>query len=164
MKCINCHENEANQESGWCSQCESLQANKINGFLYLPALGLVITLVLSVMGGYELAKVLFNYYQNNGFIPRFYIGTIILNSTYLLLILITCYFFFSHRKGVRKFIIPYYLFGIIISLDSTVIFAQAYHVRLTDADYQQMISSIISAVIWIPYFIFSKRISIVFSR
>ncbi|MCW1834314.1 hypothetical protein OLZ33_20245 [Pantoea ananatis] len=45
MECIECRLVEANKESGLCNDCEEVEQRKINGLLYLPALGLVLGLI-----------------------------------------------------------------------------------------------------------------------
>ncbi len=42
MLCIKCQEAEENKESGFCDNCEKKEEGRINGLLYLPALGLII--------------------------------------------------------------------------------------------------------------------------
>ncbi|BES83738.1 hypothetical protein PEC302107_07460 [Pectobacterium araliae] len=45
MKCLNC-DNEAQKESGLCTGCEGKEQQKINGILYLLALGIILSAVV----------------------------------------------------------------------------------------------------------------------
>ena len=164
MKCINCNEHEANKESGWCNQCEQLEIHKINGVLYLPALGLIITVLLSIFGGYQITQILLYYYENTQAIPAFYIGAIVLQFSYIALTLLACWFFFNKKKVIKKVIIPYYIFALIITLYFTVGLSSVYGAKLTSTDFQQIISSTFSAIIWVSYFLRSKRIAQVFTQ
>lgn len=48
MKCIRCNLGEGNKESGFCEDCELDEIKQINGILYLPALGLISNIILSL--------------------------------------------------------------------------------------------------------------------
>lgn len=164
MKCINCNENEANKDSGWCNKCEQLEVNKINGVLYLPALGLVITALLTLFGAYQLVQMVLYYNENTSAIPAFYIGAVILQLAYILLTFTACWFFFNKKKAIKMVIIPYYLFALIVTVYFTAGLSFTYGSKLSGMDYQQIITSTFSAVIWIAYFLKSSRIAQVFTH
>lgn len=164
MKCINCNEQEANKDSGWCDQCEQLEVNKINGVLFLPALGLIVTAILSVVTAYQLSQVALYYFQNTRGIPAFYIGALVLQFAYILMTFTACWFFFNKKKAIKFVMVTYYLFALIVTLYFTVVLAVLYNAKLSSTDYQQVITSGFSAILWIAYFLKSKRISQVFTQ
>ncbi|MCF4076130.1 DUF2569 domain-containing protein, partial [Escherichia coli] len=53
MECIKCKMSEANKESGLCDACENEELSKINGLLYLPALGLILGVIGSTIELYS---------------------------------------------------------------------------------------------------------------
>jgi len=164
MKCINCNEREANKESGWYHECEQLEVHKINGVLYLPALGLIITAFLSIFGAYQLVQVVTYYAENTQGVPAFYLGAIVLQLVYIIITLVACWFFFNKKKATKWVMISYYIFALIVTLYFTVFIAIIYGAKLTNTDYQQILMSTFSAALWIGYFIKSDRIPQVFTR
>ncbi|AXH62405.1 MULTISPECIES: DUF2569 domain-containing protein [Providencia] len=164
MKCINCNEHEANKASGWCNACEELKVHRINGVLYLPALGLIITAFLSIFGEYQLIQVAVYYAENTRSIPLFYLGALGLQLAYIIMTLIACWFFFNKKKATKVVMITYYILALIVTLYFTVFLAVLYGAKLTNTDYKQIITSAFSAAIWIGYFLKSERIAQVFTR
>lgn len=65
MTCLNC-DNEALKESGLCLECEKIESNKINGILYLPALGLISTLIPTPYSFYIMVDIMIKNFQNMG--------------------------------------------------------------------------------------------------
>ena len=55
--CIQC-DNEALKGSDFCEACETKEFKKIGGWLYLPALGLLVALVLSIFAINNTARAL----------------------------------------------------------------------------------------------------------
>lgn len=108
--CIQC-DNEALKGSDFCEACETKEFKKIGGWLYLPALGLLVALVLSIFAINNTARALLEfsssfttsglaviYFELFGFIGQFllviYVGSLFLrkSASYRLL---TSFFFFT---------------------------------------------------------------------
>ena len=68
MECIKCKMSEANKESGLCDACENEELSKINGLLYLPALGLILGVIGSTIELYSFTITAFNYFNETGFL------------------------------------------------------------------------------------------------
>lgn len=58
--CIQC-DNEALKGSDYCEACEAKEFKKIGGWLYLPALGLLVALVLSIFAINNTARALLEF-------------------------------------------------------------------------------------------------------
>lgn len=70
MTCLNC-ENEALKESGLCLACEEIESKKINGILYLPAFGLIVTLIMTLFSFITLASMMLNSFKYTGVITGY---------------------------------------------------------------------------------------------
>ncbi|MBL1188090.1 DUF2569 family protein, partial [Escherichia coli] len=74
MECIKCKMSEANKESGLCDACENEELSKINGLLYLPALGLILGVIGSAIELYSFTITAFNYFNETGFLSYYAMG------------------------------------------------------------------------------------------
>ncbi|CNI62886.1 Uncharacterised protein [Yersinia frederiksenii] len=86
MKCLNC-DIEVIKESGLCLSCENIENienKKINGIIYLPVLGLIVTLVLTPSSIFTLASMMVSYFQNTGIITYY--------GIFAFLCVLICYF------------------------------------------------------------------------
>ncbi|QGR65678.1 DUF2569 family protein [Yersinia intermedia] len=64
----------------------------------------------------------------------------------------------------KKVMIVYYIFGLFYAL-VVVVFPVIYYEAIpTKTDIRTLVGSIIGVVAWIPYFLLSKRVPVVFSR
>ncbi|HEF8771307.1 DUF2569 domain-containing protein [Providencia manganoxydans] len=164
MNCNECNLVEANKASGLCDRCEQIEMTKINDVLYLPALGLIISLLVIPWELYHFTQVIFSYLKHGSFLNSYLIGAM---GCLLLNFLITLYAswrFFMRKKGIRKVMITYYIFSLLASLYFTVIPTMLYGIQLKFTDLGNVISGIIGVVIWIPYFLLSNRINVVFTK
>nr|WP_230328944.1 DUF2569 domain-containing protein [Serratia sp. YC16] len=82
----------------------------------------------------------------------------------LIVSLYAIWFFYRRKKGTRKAMIAYYATGLIIALYFTVLPAVIFDMQQSSDNIRLLVSGILGVVIWIPYFIFSKRITMVFCR
>lgn len=164
MSCINCAAAASNKESGLCDDCEKTEQQKINGLLYLPALGLVLGLIGEVLSLFSYAGMIFTHYKNSGIVTYYSAGILLFSLAGLLLTLLACWFFFRRKKKTRSVMITLYLFNLICALYFTLLPQKLFHIPLGKDDIRLLAGAIITVVIWVPYFIFSKRVPQVFSR
>ncbi|MDU4843916.1 MAG: hypothetical protein E6X49_22630 [Leclercia adecarboxylata] len=74
MECIKCKTTEAKKTSGLCDACEKEELRKINGLLYLPALGLILGVIGSAIGLYSFTMTAFNHFNETGFLSYYAMG------------------------------------------------------------------------------------------
>jgi len=153
---------EGNKESGICDSCEQTEQSKINGILYLPALGLILGLPVLLYTCFYLIKMLAQIHQQTGQINTYGIGIIIVIIVQIAITLTACWCFFKKLKRTRYIMIAYYLLGLGFTFYCTWFPAILFDFKLDDSGVKAMGRSLISCVIWVPYFIFSKRINKVF--
>ncbi|WP_285112467.1 DUF2569 domain-containing protein [Leclercia adecarboxylata] len=164
MECIKCKITEAKKTSGLRDACEKEELRKINGLLYLPAPGLILGVIGSAIGLYSFTMTAFNHFNETGFLSYYAMGAFSFLIYGFIISLCAAWLFFRHKKGTRKIMIIYYATGLIIALYFTVLPAIIFNVQLNSDDIRLLVSGILGVVIWMPYFIFSKRINIVFCR
>lgn len=164
MQCISCNEQEANKASGLCNQCESQEENKINGLLYLPAAGLVINMFMSPYAAWLYFSSIAGFIQQGMSITGYGVGGVVMMIIDLLLTFFTGWCFFTRKRGIRKVIIPYYLFGLGYMFYFVMLQSWLFGSRLDTAEVRNLLTPIVAALIWIPYFLKSKRIDRVFSQ
>ncbi len=83
MECIKCKDLEANKESGLCDACENEELSKINGLLYLPALGLILGVISSTIELYSFTITAFNYFSRTGFLSYYAMGGICVSDMWI---------------------------------------------------------------------------------
>lgn len=164
MECIKCKGLEANKESGLCNVCENEELSKINGLLYLPALGLLLGVIGSAIEFYSFTMTAFNYFNRTGFLSYYAMGAFAFLICRFIVSLYATWLFFRRKIGTRKAMITYYATGLIVALYLAVLPAILFDVQLDSGNIRLLVSGIFGVVIWIPYFIYSKRINIVFCR
>ncbi|MBA4823314.1 DUF2569 domain-containing protein [Pantoea ananatis] len=162
MECIECRLVEANKESGLCNDCEEVEQRKINGLLYLPALGLVLGLIGGAMQLYDFFGAVLKYYNKTGFLSWFSIGGVIMLLSAFLISVYAAWLFFRRKMGTRRVMIIYYISGLMLALYLTVLPGALFGMKLEQGDIRVLISSLFGVFIWVPYFIFLKRINRVF--
>src|SRR5476649_1243620 len=105
MECIKCGYEKSNKESGLCDRCEELEKANINGVLYLPAMGLIISVIRSSLELYNYFVSILRFYHVNNTVPPI---PLIILMAYIISTLI-CFFaaesFFQRKKRAPKIMI-----------------------------------------------------------
>ncbi|MBV8041740.1 DUF2569 domain-containing protein [Pluralibacter sp.] len=164
MQCIDCRQQEANKESGLCDSCETLDEQKINGLLYLPAAGLIINILCTPYGCYAFTGAIINYLRQTGMISGYAIGGVAVMLIDAAMTLTASWYFFRRKKGIRKVLVAYYLLGVAYMFYFAVIPAWLYGAYFDGNDIRNALFPVIGAAVWIPYFLYSRRINKVFCR
>lgn len=162
MLCIKCQEAEENKESGFCDNCEKKEEGRINGLLYLPALGLIIGFFTMLYNDFCIVSLIANTYQKQGVVNSFSILLLALSIFNASVTVLACWFFFRKKVKARYVMITYYLYGLIFASFCTLYPALVFHVNITQSAINMLARALISCLIWVPYFIFSSRINKVF--
>lgn len=162
MLCIKCQEAEENKESGFCHNCEKKEEGRINGLLYLPALGLIISFFTMLYNDFCIVSLIANTYQKQGVVNSFSVLLLALSIINAPVTVLACWFFFRKKVKTRYVMITYYLYGLIFASFCTLYPALVFHVNITQPAINMLARALISCLIWVPYFIFSSRINKVF--
>lgn len=161
--CINC-DSPAQKYSDYCVDCEGKELSKIGGFLYMPAIGVVISIFTFLFSSYRTVMVLSSSYSFiGGLKPLVYFEAI---SLFLLFLLsfYTAVLFFKKNKKTPRYYILLLLSGLIYALVDTLWSHHGYNIELTKDDYSRIFRTLVSCCIWVPYFIVSVRVKRTFVR
>ena len=144
----------------YCKSCADKKLTGIGGWLFLPAIGLVLGILAnaySIIHTWGLTRVIYEeplrtalYLETAGFAVLF------------LLLIYTTYLFFNKKRQLPQYYIALLLslFAFIVAdIWGTMHFLNATF-ELTDA--WELLKSIIHLAIWIPYFCVSKRVKLTF--
>ncbi|AJJ11802.1 hypothetical protein CH64_3692 [Yersinia rohdei] len=164
MLCNTCRLEEENKSSGLCTHCEDKEAGKINGILYLPALGIISNTLGGFLSLYIVFPLFISTYNYSGEVTIYGVCLLSVLIINIAITLSAAYFFFRRKMETGKTMIIYYIFGLFYALIVVVFPALYYEATPTKIDIRTLVSSIIGVVVWIPYFLLSKRVPVVFSR
>ena len=146
---------------------------RIGGWLVLPSIGVMITIFFSFVRFYNSsthARALWQLYQINGieqlqsWNTALIISEVILNAALLCYAVTLLFLFFNRRSSVPVLMILFYLGAIVIlSMDLITIKALSFEMAFTEADIKKtkiaLVRGFLASLIWIPYFMFSERVS-----
>ncbi|WP_113627716.1 DUF2569 domain-containing protein [Pectobacterium peruviense] len=163
MKCLNC-DNDARKESGLCSECEEKEQQKINGILYLPALGIILSVIMTPFSLYDIINAMLIHFKNTGFLSYYALALVCFLLAMFALEIFAAMSFFRRKKRTRNVMVAYYLVSALLVGYMTLLPAYLFDAKLDTGDIRAIASSVFGIVVWIPYFMLSKRIPVVFSR
>ncbi|MGK9173729.1 DUF2569 domain-containing protein [Yokenella regensburgei] len=156
--CTQC-DNEVLKGGDYCEACENKECKKIGGWLYLPALGLLVALVASIFAINNTARTLLEfgssvtprglgviYFELFGFIGQF-----------LLTIYVGSLFLRKKRRLPLTYII-FLLYGVVFVGVDLWLANALMNIPLGYDDARSLIRAIVACCIWIPYFRVSTRV------
>ena len=162
MLCIKCQEAEEKKESGFCDGCEKKEESRINGLLYLPALGLIVGFFTMIYNSFSVVSLIADTFQKQGVINSFSVLLLSLSIIDIPVTVMACWFFFKRKVKARYAMIMYYLYGLTFASFCAFYPAMVFHMNVTQPVINMLARAFISCLIWVPYFIFSSRINKVF--
>lgn len=163
MKCINC-DNDARKESGLCTACEAQEQQKINGILYLPALGIILSIMMTPYSLYEFISMVLAHFQKTGFVSVYSLFAVLCLLVAFGMAIFTALTFFRRKKRTKTVMVVYYLINAVVVFSLTVLPSLLFNVALDSNAFSVLTSAACGIVVWIPYFMLSKRVPVVFSR
>lgn len=156
--CIQC-DNEALKGSDYCEACETKEFKKIGGWLYLPALGLLVALVLSIFAINNTARALLEFsssFTTSGLVVIYFelFGFI---GQFLLVIYVGSLFLRKKRQLPVTYII-FLLYGVVFVGVDLWLANALMNLPFGYDDARSLIRAIVACCIWIPYFRMSERV------
>ncbi|AHB71936.1 DUF2569 domain-containing protein [Cronobacter sakazakii] len=164
MKCIQCNENEPNKESGLCHACEKAEASKINGLLYLPAAGLIFSLIFLPVEFFDLISAISAYFSRSGIITWYAAGAVVLLVALIGITAYASWHFFQRKRHTPRAMVIYYLAGVVSALWFAVLPVSLFGASWDNSSIRSVLSAFIGVTCWLPYFLKSPRIAQVFVR
>lgn len=139
--------------------------NEINGLLYFPALGLLVTCLIGSYNYYKICRMFFLKAVNHEHIAIWFAAWIIIGGAiYLAWSYYSVYMFFSQKEKAIKAMVIYYIIGFVLYTPLFTIIHLFHNVPLDFRMLSAIISGAIGLLIWVPYFLKSKKVARVFIK
>ncbi|MEY0129834.1 DUF2569 domain-containing protein [Providencia rettgeri] len=139
----------------------------IGGWLILPMLGIILSLIILPFSIYEQNAQVIEYWieltdpQSSSFIPLFkeliyfeVLGNVILYVTLLFL----SYVFFTKKKLTIKIYIFFQIFSLVLTVTDIILASILLDLEVEASDIKDIFRALIACAIWIPYFLVSRRV------
>ncbi|GKX58671.1 hypothetical protein SOASR031_09860 [Leminorella grimontii] len=132
--------------------------------LYLPAVGIIIAVIVGLINVNAVLAVIPQLYSSSG--TNFAYGLLVIVMTFASLAVATvaAWNFFQHKKRTKYVMVVYYLFGLLYVLVGVILPAVIYGMPLDRVGIGSIFGALVGVVGWLPYFLLSKRVPVVFSR
>ena len=162
--CIQCA-NDAIEDSDFCADCEDREFRKIRGWLYVPAIGVVLSVLGNLFGITTTLRLLIdNYSQLEGSskaILQFEVLGFI--GMFLFALYVAGLFFRKKRELPRNYIILLCAGVAFVGID--LLLGHRYlGVPLNYDSLKVVVRNLVSCAIWIPYFRVSVRVKRTFIK
>lgn len=162
--CIQC-DNEALKGGDYCSACEEKAFKRIGGWLYVPALGLVLSVVFNFIAFVNTLKLLINSY---GVLTGEAWWVILCEGVAFAGLFVAAIYvsslFFRKKRQLPRYYIAFMVAGIAFEVLDAY-FANVFFDAPFDFDsVKTLMRSVLGACIWIPYSCVSERVKRTFVR
>ncbi|MBM6605506.1 DUF2569 family protein [Enterobacteriaceae bacterium RIT814] len=140
-------------------------STKIDGFLLFPAAGLILSCIAGAFNAWVVVLLLWLFFTGEDHDVGLAVAALTLPSiVYLTLLGNACWQFFRKSKRTRKAMIAYYVGNFVINAGSVIYSGIAFDMSLQFADLLWLLVSSFSLIVLVPWFIYSKRVPVVFCR
>ncbi|KMW74887.1 hypothetical protein TI10_03845 [Photorhabdus luminescens subsp. luminescens] len=157
--CTKCGEKEIPQDIEYCEECTEKSFKKIGGWLYLPAISLILSIINTL---FLLGKTVNTMPQFYSALPDhwqfFIIFEITSNALLLLLTISTVIFFFRKSKKAPRLCVLFYLSNTIIKGITVFLIANILSIPISYNNILPTLQAIVTTAIWVPYFMVSVRV------
>ncbi|MGY5958734.1 DUF2569 domain-containing protein [Kosakonia sp. BK9b] len=162
--CIQC-DKEALKDSDYCAQCEEREFKKIRGWLYVAAFGLIMSILSTVLSINSSLRLLMEYYAQIDGTRK----AILFFELFAWLILFgfslfTSSLFFRKKRLLPRCYIALLVMWVAFMVIDLLLAHQYLAMPFAYETVQPVIRNILSACIWIPYFLVSVRVKRTFVR
>lgn len=163
--CIKCGE-EIPQDREFCTGCEEIQFRKIGGLLYIPLVGLIISAISYLLNVNEAFKAIIENYRSIDINAKvFFISSLAIYVVMFLFAAFTLSQFLKRKRLLPNLYISFLIAIIItLSINTYTLYALIPGVKIGYDELVPIFRSLISALIWIPYFTVSVRVKRTFIK
>lgn len=163
-KCINC-DIEIPRGVDYCPDCEARELSKIRGFLILPAIGIILSIISLSWSTFQTLKILVDKFQLltptlTWLVSYELVGFFLL----FLLSVYTCFLFFGKKKALPKTYILLMLSGLAFHAVDVYLTHHFLATPVASDDLRVVFNYLVSSCIWVPYFIVSVRVKRTFVK
>ncbi|MEG2398130.1 MAG: DUF2569 domain-containing protein [Citrobacter sp.] len=156
--CASCGEKVLPPDSH-CARCENKKYTGIGGWLYLPAMTLVLSVISGGVGFFGVAAFVLH---TEAEVSALVIFELVCMTALLILVIYTTVLFFKKKRQLPKFYTAFILGTMFYYVMDSWLGATFYDVGLSSDDIKAFVSCAGQILIWIPYFRVSKRVKLTF--
>ncbi len=162
--CLQC-DNEALKDSDFCAACEEREFKKIRGWLFVPAIGLVLSLIGNVVSINTSMRILMEHYGAiSGKWQALLIFELVFYIAMFAYTLFVSSLFFRKKRQLPRHYIAFLLLWIAFFAADLLLAHQLVHFPFVYDTVKAVVRSVVSAAIWVPYFLISDRVKRTFVR
>ena len=162
--CIQC-DNEAIKDSDYCAACEEKEFKRIRGWLYVPALGLVLSILFNFMAFVNTLKIITNNYD---YFTGAAWGVLIFEAVGFAGLFASAIYvsslFFRKKRQLPRYYIVLFVAGIVFQALDLYLAKAFFDVPIDFDAAKTLMRNFFGACIWIPYFCVSERVKRTFVR
>lgn len=137
----------------------------IDGFLYLPALGLIISCVTGTTNALGVAILLLSKMYNHHPVSGFFAFIMLIScALYLCTLYTATYLFFKKMNKAKYFMVFYYFVNIVVNAPVILYSWLWLGFDIEMKELGIIFSLMFDIIVLIPYFLFSRRVDNVFCR
>ncbi|MDC9623596.1 DUF2569 domain-containing protein [Xenorhabdus sp. XENO-7] len=155
--CTKYGEKEISQDTEYCEKCADESFKKIGGWLYLPAIGLILS-VIFIIYQFKIAAEVVSRVAYYSTLQNIVIFTMVANIILLLLVFHTAILFFNKLKQAPRFCILLCLSNVLIQGITIFLITNGLGYSIDYATISPILQAVVTAAIWIPYFMMSVRV------
>ncbi|WP_139540987.1 DUF2569 domain-containing protein [Klebsiella spallanzanii] len=152
-----CCDTEVRRGDDFCPACEKKELSKIGGWLYIPLLGLPVTAVMIVISLMRVQELLFIGLRW----PIFWFELFALIA-HLGLTGYTAWLFLRKKRQLRWAYIILIAYSLVFSILDALMAYYFYGFKVSSDVMIGIFRHLVSAAIWIPYFLVSTRVKLTF--
>lgn len=140
-------------------------SSKIDGFLWFPAAGLILSCLAGAFNAYAVVVILWLFLFSDSHDAGLAVAFLTVPSIiYLALLITACWHFFRKKARTPTAMIVYYVGNFIINAGTVMVTWIYVGASLELPELLWLLTSSFSLIVLVPYFIYSRRIPIVFCR
>lgn len=162
--CIQCA-NDAIEDSDFCADCEDREFRKIRGWLIVPAIGVVASVLINLFSINTTLRLLINNYaQMSGNLKGILLFELLAFVGMFLFALYVAGLFFRKKRELPRNYILLLLIGLAFVMLDLILGHQYLDVPLNYETVKPIVSNLASCAIWISYFRVSVRVKRTFVK
>ncbi|CAM3264046.1 hypothetical protein SB6411_04334 [Klebsiella spallanzanii] len=156
--CI-CCDTEVRRGDDFCPACEKRELGKIGGWLYIPLLGLLISVAMTILNLMTALELVFAGIS----------WTILWFELFAMIVLLgllgyTAWLFLRKKRQLRWVYIILIAYSLVFSILDAFLVNYLYGVAVPSDAMIRIFRNLVTAAVWIPYFLVSVRVKLTFVR
>ena len=162
--CIQCA-SDALEGSDFCADCEDREFRKIRGWLIVPAISLVLSVLINLLSIAAMLRLLIEHHSGmSGTVNAVMLFELLAFIGMFLFSLYVAGLFFRKKRTLPRSYILFLLIGLAYVTVDMLLGHYYLHVPINYEALKPVVRNLVSCAIWIPYFLVSVRVKRTFVK